>query len=234
MSERVKAVLREHRADMWSCSCGWPLNDSVGSVVDHLAAELAQVMRCPTVAPDGSQCRLFPGHDGMHGDGDCTTWDRDYAAPATPERRRMSGNDAARLREDEREALDAILVALWQCETEVGYEWAREKTEGQVERILTARLDAAEAAQRDGEAVVECPNPRVHVWFEECQFVGCRNQSTTDVTIWDREEDTGWGISACAEHAPLLPEMRHFTAKQLAAHDAALASVQQGDEEERP
>jgi hypothetical protein len=77
----VEEVLRAHRPDMWSCSCGWPLNDSVGSVVEHLAAQIEPLMRCPAKDPSGAQCRLFLGHDGSHGDGDCTTWDRDYSAP---------------------------------------------------------------------------------------------------------------------------------------------------------
>lgn len=47
------------------------------------------------------------------------------------------------LSEEEREALDAILVALWQCETEGGYEHTRRKVEAAVERIVAARVDEA-------------------------------------------------------------------------------------------
>ena len=36
--EPLETVLAKHRADQWSCSCGWPLNDSVGSWTEHLAA----------------------------------------------------------------------------------------------------------------------------------------------------------------------------------------------------
>ena len=36
-------VLAAHRADQWSCSCGWPLNDSVGSWTQHLEAMLQPV-----------------------------------------------------------------------------------------------------------------------------------------------------------------------------------------------
>jgi hypothetical protein len=80
--DALAQVLREHRPDGWACTCGWPLNDSVGSVVDHLAEQIRPLMRCPAVAPDGSRCRLFGGHDEMHGDGDCTVWDRDYGVHA--------------------------------------------------------------------------------------------------------------------------------------------------------
>ena len=34
--------------------------------------------RCLATNPDGSQCRLYLGHDGQHGDGLGTVWDRDY------------------------------------------------------------------------------------------------------------------------------------------------------------
>lgn len=83
MPDALDEVLRAHRPDMWVCSCGWPLNDSVGSVVEHLANQIRPLMQCPAVDPDGARCRLFTGHDGAHGDGDCTIWDRDYA-PSAP------------------------------------------------------------------------------------------------------------------------------------------------------
>lgn len=83
-SDALVAVLREHRADGWVCTCGWPLNDSVGSVVEHLAAQIRPLMQCSAVDPSDSRCRLYSGHDGMHGDGDCTVWDRDYARVTSP------------------------------------------------------------------------------------------------------------------------------------------------------
>lgn len=67
-------VLTEHRADGWVCTCGWPLNDSVGSVVDHLAEQIRPLMRCSVADPSGSPCRLYSGHDGQHGDGLGTVW----------------------------------------------------------------------------------------------------------------------------------------------------------------
>jgi hypothetical protein len=79
----LRAVLSEHRASGWACSCGWPLNDSVGSWVDHLAAQIAPLMRCSAKDPGGSQCRIHRGHDGHHGDGFGTDWDRDYAGAAS-------------------------------------------------------------------------------------------------------------------------------------------------------
>jgi len=75
-NDALTEALRAHRADGWVCTCGWPLNDSVGSVVDHLAEQIRPLMRCPATDPEGSQCRLWPGHDGQHGDGLGTVWDR--------------------------------------------------------------------------------------------------------------------------------------------------------------
>lgn len=72
--DALEKVLREHRADGWVCTCGWPLNDSVGSVVEHLAAQITPLMRCPDVSSEGSQCRLYPDHDDQHGDGLGTVW----------------------------------------------------------------------------------------------------------------------------------------------------------------
>jgi hypothetical protein len=43
----LTAIIKAHRADAWSCSCGWPLNDSVGSWVDHLAEQIE-----PLLAPE--------------------------------------------------------------------------------------------------------------------------------------------------------------------------------------
>ena len=70
----LRKVLRAHRADSWCCSCGWPLNDSVGSWVDHLAEQVRPLMRCPAHDPEGLQCRLFFDHGGLHGDGLGTVW----------------------------------------------------------------------------------------------------------------------------------------------------------------
>ena len=72
--DALTAVLREHRADGWVCTCGWPLTDSVGSVVDHLAEQIRPLMRCQGAHPSGMPCRLFPGHAGEHGDGLGTVW----------------------------------------------------------------------------------------------------------------------------------------------------------------
>jgi hypothetical protein len=47
------------------------------------------------------------------------------------------------LTEAEREMLDALLVALWQCETEAGYEHMRAKVERAVGRIIAERSDGA-------------------------------------------------------------------------------------------
>lgn len=73
-SAALEAVLREHRPDGWACTCGWPLTDSVGSVVDHLAEQIRPLMRCPVADPTGLPCRLFPGHSGEHGDGRGVVW----------------------------------------------------------------------------------------------------------------------------------------------------------------
>lgn len=37
----IVRVLGEHWANGWMCKCGWPLDDSVGSVTSHVAAALA-------------------------------------------------------------------------------------------------------------------------------------------------------------------------------------------------
>ena len=39
--------------------------------------------RCRATDPDGQQCRLYRGHDGLHGDGLGTVWTGDYSR-ATP------------------------------------------------------------------------------------------------------------------------------------------------------
>lgn len=48
--------------------------------------------------------------------------------------------ETVHLTDDEREALDAVLVALWQCETESGYEFTRRKVEALFEQTIAARL----------------------------------------------------------------------------------------------
>ena len=80
-AEALRAVLGEHRADGWACCCGQPLNDSIASWADHLLEQISPLLRCPIADPSGLPCRLFPGHDGEHGDGRGIVWTEQIATP---------------------------------------------------------------------------------------------------------------------------------------------------------